>query len=167
MGISKAFEIRIGINSGHCNVGNFGIALRMACTIIWREVNLTARLKQAAAPVAVLPTIKPDSTKTGWPLLAARFYTELGLRRAMGVKSLYGSRLTRFLKGRRDTTAMIWADGKRGGESRRIADSLPVGVAGQIGASWVPLDAGTLMQAIHKAQSRKVIEALNATQHKV
>ena len=54
-----------------------------------------------------------------------------------------------------------------GGESHRIADSLPVGVAGQIGASWVPLDAGTLMQAIHEAQLRKVIEALNETQHKV
>ena len=86
----------------------------MAYTIIWREVNLTVRLKQAAASVAISPTIKPDSTKTGWPLLVARFYIELGLRRAMGVKSLYGSRLTRFLKGRRNTTAMMRADGSGG-----------------------------------------------------
>ena len=34
------------------------------------------------------------------------------------------------------------------------------GVAGQIGATQVPLDAGTLELAIHEAQPRKVIEAL-------
>ncbi len=48
MGIDKAFEIRIGINSGLCNVGNFGSNLRMEYTIIGREVNLAARLEQAA-----------------------------------------------------------------------------------------------------------------------
>ncbi|MEO7127460.1 MAG: response regulator, partial [Rhodoferax sp.] len=34
MGIDKAFEIRIGINSGFCDVGNFGSPLRMEYTII-------------------------------------------------------------------------------------------------------------------------------------
>ncbi|MGH8859556.1 MAG: adenylate/guanylate cyclase domain-containing protein, partial [Polaromonas sp.] len=29
MGISKTFEIRIGINSGFCDAGNFGSNLRM------------------------------------------------------------------------------------------------------------------------------------------
>ncbi|RZJ12458.1 MAG: guanylate cyclase, partial [Haliea sp.] len=54
MGINKAFEIRIGINSGFCDVGNFGSELRMEYTIIGREVNLAARLEQAAEPGEIL-----------------------------------------------------------------------------------------------------------------
>lgn len=54
MGIHKAFEIRIGINSGFCDVGNFGSNLRMDYTIIGREVNLAARLEQAAEPGEIL-----------------------------------------------------------------------------------------------------------------
>ncbi len=54
MGISKTFEVRIGINSGFCDVGNFGSNLRMDYTIIGREVNLAARLEQAAEPGEIL-----------------------------------------------------------------------------------------------------------------
>ena len=54
MGINKRFEIRIGINSGFCDVGNFGSNLRMEYTIIGREVNLAARLEQAAEPGEIL-----------------------------------------------------------------------------------------------------------------
>jgi len=54
MGIPRAFEIRIGINSGLCDVGNFGSNLRMDYTIIGREVNLAARLEQAADPGGIL-----------------------------------------------------------------------------------------------------------------
>lgn len=54
MGIHKSFEIRIGIHSGLCDVGNFGSNLRMEYTIIGREVNLAARLEQAAQPGQIL-----------------------------------------------------------------------------------------------------------------
>ncbi len=54
MGFNKTFEIRIGINSGFCDVGNFGSNLRMEYTIIGREVNLAARLEQAAEPGEIL-----------------------------------------------------------------------------------------------------------------
>ncbi|MDP3827529.1 MAG: adenylate/guanylate cyclase domain-containing protein, partial [Polaromonas sp.] len=54
MGIHRNFEIRIGINSGFCDVGNFGSSLRMEYTIIGREVNLAARLEQAAEPGEIL-----------------------------------------------------------------------------------------------------------------
>jgi class 3 adenylate cyclase/HPt (histidine-containing phosphotransfer) domain-containing protein len=255
MGINKGFEIRIGINSGFCDVGNFGSALRMEYTIIGREVNLAARLEQAAepgeilissetytlvqrditvdarpplqakgfshpipvyavrpdaatlqgaaqvlrcaqpgvhveidvarltpaqrldaaaqlrgmiqaleqaaAPAALSPKIKPHFTETRWPLLVAGLDTELGLSRAMGVKSLYVSMLTRFREGRRDTPTMIRAALEAGDlkAAELLIHSLR-GVAGQIGATRVPLDAGNLEQAIHEAQPRNVLEAL-------
>lgn len=41
-------QSRIGINSGYCNVGNFGSADRMDYTIIGAEANLAARLQSIA-----------------------------------------------------------------------------------------------------------------------
>ncbi|MES2511933.1 MAG: adenylate/guanylate cyclase domain-containing protein [Pseudomonadota bacterium] len=53
-GPGKTFRIRIGINTGFCDVGNFGSDLRMDYTIIGPEVNLAARLEQAAEPGGIL-----------------------------------------------------------------------------------------------------------------
>lgn len=49
-GIEQPFRTRIGINSGYCNVGNFGSADRMDYTIIGAEANLAARLQSIAEP---------------------------------------------------------------------------------------------------------------------
>ena len=43
----KPFEIRVGINTGFCNVGNFGSEQRLTYTIIGGEVNIAARLETA------------------------------------------------------------------------------------------------------------------------
>lgn len=72
MGISKTFEIRIGINSGFCDVGNFGSALRMEYTIIGREVNLAARLEQAAEPGEILISSETYALVQGEILADAR-----------------------------------------------------------------------------------------------
>jgi adenylate cyclase len=48
------FNVRMGINTGYCDVGNFGSDLRMDYTIIGSEVNLAARLEQAAEPGGIL-----------------------------------------------------------------------------------------------------------------
>jgi len=54
MGSDKAFQVRMGINTGFCDVGNFGSDLRMDYTIIGSEVNLAARLEQSAEPGGIL-----------------------------------------------------------------------------------------------------------------
>ncbi|MGO4572863.1 adenylate/guanylate cyclase domain-containing protein [Microvirga sp. 2TAF3] len=49
-GIDQPFSARMGINTGFCNVGNFGSDARMDYTIIGTEANLAARLQTIAEP---------------------------------------------------------------------------------------------------------------------
>ena len=53
-GIESPFRIRIGINTGYCNVGNFGSDQRMEYTIIGAETNLAARLQSIADPGQII-----------------------------------------------------------------------------------------------------------------
>jgi adenylate cyclase len=49
-GIDESFHVRMGINTGFCDVGNFGSNDRMDYTIIGAEANLAARLQSIAEP---------------------------------------------------------------------------------------------------------------------
>jgi adenylate cyclase len=49
-GIEIPFKARMGINTGFCNVGNFGSEDRMDYTIIGAEANFAARLQTVAEP---------------------------------------------------------------------------------------------------------------------
>ncbi len=53
-GIDAPFETRMGINTGYCNVGNFGSEDRMAYTIVGAEANLAARLQSNAQPGGIV-----------------------------------------------------------------------------------------------------------------
>ena len=53
-GIEHPFRARIGINTGYCNVGNFGSEMRMDYTIIGAEANLAARLEASAEPGGIV-----------------------------------------------------------------------------------------------------------------
>lgn len=53
-GFENPFVIRIGINTGYCNVGNFGSEQRLSYTIIGGEVNIAQRLESQAEPAGIL-----------------------------------------------------------------------------------------------------------------
>jgi adenylate cyclase len=54
LGAERPFQLRIGINTGFCTVGNFGGEDRMDYTIIGNPVNMTARLQTQAEVDSIL-----------------------------------------------------------------------------------------------------------------
>jgi len=57
-GISNPLNIRMGINTGICSIGNFGTSQRMQYTIIGREVNLASRLESNCTAGEILVSKK-------------------------------------------------------------------------------------------------------------
>ena len=53
-GVERPFELRIGITTGYCAVGNFGSEDRLDYTAIGNAVNLASRLQVNAEPGAIL-----------------------------------------------------------------------------------------------------------------
>lgn len=53
-GFNRPFQVRMGVTTGFCNVGNFGSEYKMDYTIIGGEVNRAARLEQACEPGDIL-----------------------------------------------------------------------------------------------------------------
>lgn len=53
-GFEHPFRARMGLNTGYCNVGNFGSETRMDYTIIGAEANLAARLESIAEPGGIV-----------------------------------------------------------------------------------------------------------------
>lgn len=53
-GITMPLEIRMGINTGYCTVGNFGTQQRMDYTAVGAEVNLASRLESISPPGEIL-----------------------------------------------------------------------------------------------------------------
>jgi class 3 adenylate cyclase len=53
-GVNSPLQIRIGINTGYCTVGNFGSDNRLDYTIVGGEVNIASRLESNAEPNTIL-----------------------------------------------------------------------------------------------------------------
>lgn len=67
-GVTEPFEVRTGIATGYCTVGNFGSEQRMEYTIVGGQVNLANRLQSIAAPGEVL------LTNETWTLVKEEFH---------------------------------------------------------------------------------------------
>jgi adenylate cyclase len=68
--LEHPFEIRIGVNTGHASVGNFGSAGRMAYMAVGRPINLAARLQTHCTPGRIL------MSHATWLLVRDRFPCE-------------------------------------------------------------------------------------------
>lgn len=53
-GVSRGLQVRMGIATGYCTVGNFGSEQRLDYTVLGSPVNLAARLEAMAEPDAIL-----------------------------------------------------------------------------------------------------------------
>jgi len=58
-GISEGLQVRIGISTGYCTVGNFGSVQRVDYTVLGSPVNLAARLEAACGPEEIL--VSPET----------------------------------------------------------------------------------------------------------
>jgi class 3 adenylate cyclase len=83
-GTEQPFRVRMGINTGFCNVGNFGSLDRMDYTAIGAEVNLAARLQSIAEPGHII--ISYETYALVRDIVAARALPEItvkGISRAV------------------------------------------------------------------------------------
>ena len=80
-GVDEAFQIRIGIFTGYCTVGNFGSKDQMDYTIIGNPVNAASRLESAASPGETL------ISHNTWKLINE--YVEGEEMEAIGVKGFH------------------------------------------------------------------------------
>ena len=58
-GITQGLQVRTGISTGYCTVGNFGSVQRVDYTVLGSPVNLAARLEAACAPQEIL--VSPET----------------------------------------------------------------------------------------------------------
>ena len=53
-GLREPLQMRVGVNTGYCTVGNFGSEDRLDYTVIGGQVNLASRLESIAKPGSIL-----------------------------------------------------------------------------------------------------------------
>ncbi|MBF0481581.1 MAG: adenylate/guanylate cyclase domain-containing protein [Desulfovibrionaceae bacterium] len=123
-GIQNPLRMRIGINTGYCNVGNFGSTERMDYTIIGGEVNLAARLEASADPGGILMSYETYALVQDMVAAEEREPLQVkGIRRSVrpfAVTSILGGDQDRgrYLKAERDGLNLVVDTAKMTGEAR-------------------------------------------------
>ncbi len=80
LGLNEPLEMRIGINSGYCTVGNFGSFERIDYTIVGTPVNIASRLQDAGEPGTI------TVSRNTHALVADRFeFASLGRLQLKGI----------------------------------------------------------------------------------
>lgn len=155
MGYDSPFQIRCGVNTAYCNVGNFGSDQRMDYTVIGAQVNLASRLETSCDPDGVVVS---DATyrlvQEEFDATAMEPITVKGVRDPVTPYSLTGvfdgwNEEERYI--RREVHGLrIWVDLAHMSETQRvesvseIKDALRI--LEEIGANLEnPVSAGSLM----------------------
>jgi adenylate cyclase len=91
--LDASIDLRIGINTGFCTVGNFGSDQRIDFAIIGSEVNLAARMEASAAAGGLLLAHETNALVKGAILTEpAGAVTVKGFARPLETYSVLGTR---------------------------------------------------------------------------
>ena len=90
-GFADPFRVRMGINTGYCNVGNFGSDQRLTYTIIGGEVNVAQRLEAGADANGILLSYESYAHAQDMVQVEERDVIKMkGISREIKVFSVYG-----------------------------------------------------------------------------
>ena len=95
-GLKSDLQIRIGINTGFCTVGNFGSEDRLDYTAVGATVNLASRLEGAAAPGSIL--VSEDTYLLVNSLFNFKEPREIGVKGLLRKIKLYEVEVTDIIK---------------------------------------------------------------------
>ncbi|CCQ74850.1 adenylate/guanylate cyclase domain-containing protein [Magnetospira sp. QH-2] len=128
-GFEKPFKMRVGLNTGYCNVGNFGSEDRMDYTIIGGEVNLAARLESQADPGGILMSAETHALVSDIVDAEARDAISVkGIRREVrpfAVKGIYEGEegQSRYIRKKEDGLTLLLDKEKLTGDAAKEAIS--------------------------------------------
>ena len=113
-GFANPFQVRMGMNTGYCNVGNFGSDQRLTYTIIGGEVNVAQRLEANADADGILMSYETYAH--------AQDMIEVEEREAIKMKGISREIKIFSVKGRKNTAKVKRATNKKKPTSQELSE---------------------------------------------